>query len=632
MDPLSVTASIVGILAAAGKVIEVIGPLVGALKDTAKTAATIHAEVNSSRIILSALQRLLADLGSTQVKRKELIQVDQLIATLTDGVLIFNELEPLVVQLGSSTENLRARVRWALKRDPLESFVSRMQLFRGSISVMLNILQCESDLEAARSQEDLYILTSSLIQSNQDISQRLSLLERPRQDNASIMTGHRRPFSTATLESSMQDLTFERDLKGSWVYRKVRRSTTEDKSFRSSVALSHAWSALSEISLSDISAISVVALPISCNDLVNGYHYRSRDQLELSTLARIYSSHLQKNPVSNASIPTSTALEKTDLPQSLSSQMSDQNHTEVPDTRSPSHGEKHELEKMEEDKFWIPQATSDGKLYYYNTLTRVSLEGIPFETPSRLASPSLPLPKPQEIGQDIHSESLARAVPRRRYRIAVFGSHEVDKSAFVLQFVGAGEYAAGEDGFSRNFSKDCVVDGEAAIIDIVDSTGLEDYFAMREQYMWDAEAFIILYNIHNRQSFKETNVYHQQFLRVKHRHTFPMILVGNLVNSLDLRQVSTDEGRALANELDCHFLEASTKTKVNVELTFHELVRVRRRYETQEKMLFEEYVRFTKSPIHPLRKVNGFETWRFKNLTEVQRRRIVGHVNRSWRQ
>jgi hypothetical protein len=141
MDPLSVTASIVGILAASGKVIEIIGPVVGALKDTAKSAATVHAEVSSSRIILSALQRLFADLGNTPVKRRELIQIDQLIATLTDGILIFNELEPLVVRLGSSTENLRARMRWALKGDPLESFVFRMQLFRSSISVMLNILQ-----------------------------------------------------------------------------------------------------------------------------------------------------------------------------------------------------------------------------------------------------------------------------------------------------------------------------------------------------------------------------------------------------------------------------------------------------------------------------------------------------------
>lgn len=141
MDPLSVTASLVGILAAAGKVVEILGPVITTLKDTAKSAAAIHAEVNSSRIILSALQKLLHDLESAPRKRKELIQIDQLIATLTDGVLIFNELEPLVVQLGSSTENIRARVRWALKRDPLETFVSRMQLFKGSISVMLNILQ-----------------------------------------------------------------------------------------------------------------------------------------------------------------------------------------------------------------------------------------------------------------------------------------------------------------------------------------------------------------------------------------------------------------------------------------------------------------------------------------------------------
>jgi hypothetical protein len=41
------------------------------------------------------------------------------------------------------------------------------------------------------------------------------------------------------------------------------------------MALSYAWSALSDVSLSDISNISVVALPISSSDLTNGHHYPS---------------------------------------------------------------------------------------------------------------------------------------------------------------------------------------------------------------------------------------------------------------------------------------------------------------------------------------------------------------------
>jgi hypothetical protein len=141
MDPLSVAASIIGILAAAVKVAEILGPLVSTLKDTAKCAARIYAEVNSTRIILSALQALFEDLNSAPRRRRGLIQVSQLIATLTDGVLLFGELEPLVLQLGTTTEKWTTRIQWALKKDLMNSFIARVQLFKGSIGVMLNILQ-----------------------------------------------------------------------------------------------------------------------------------------------------------------------------------------------------------------------------------------------------------------------------------------------------------------------------------------------------------------------------------------------------------------------------------------------------------------------------------------------------------
>jgi hypothetical protein len=59
---------------------------------------------------------------------------------------------------------------------------------------------------------------------------------------------------------------FERVLKASRVYRRAKRPT-DDRSFRSSIPLSHAWTALSDLSLSDISAISVVALPLAETDI-----------------------------------------------------------------------------------------------------------------------------------------------------------------------------------------------------------------------------------------------------------------------------------------------------------------------------------------------------------------------------
>lgn len=78
--------------------------------------------------------------------------------------------------------------------------------------------------------------------------------------------------STSSWRSSLFEFDFEHDLKLSRAYRHAKRDTM-DFSARSSVARTHAWSSLSGISLSDISHISVLALPLYAEDISNPQHY-----------------------------------------------------------------------------------------------------------------------------------------------------------------------------------------------------------------------------------------------------------------------------------------------------------------------------------------------------------------------
>jgi Ras-related protein M-Ras len=59
------------------------------------------------------------------------------------------------------------------------------------------------------------------------------------------------------------------------------------------------------------------------------------------------------------------------------------------------------------------------------------------------------------------------------------------------------------------------------------------------------------------------------------RKSYPMILVANKVDLVNLRKVSEEEGRELAAELQIPYIETSAKVPpVNVDIAFHELVRV----------------------------------------------------------
>lgn len=91
-----------------------------------------------------------------------------------------------------------------------------------------------------------------------------------------------------------------------------------------------------------------------------------------------------------------------------------------------------------------------------------------------------------------------------------------------------------------SYRKQCVIDDEVALLDVLDTAGQEEYSAMREQYMRTGEGFLLVYSITSQQSFEEIKTFQQQILRVKDKDYFPMIVVGNKCDLDGEREVSTE--------------------------------------------------------------------------------------------
>ncbi|KAK0614078.1 hypothetical protein B0T14DRAFT_527604 [Immersiella caudata] len=316
MDPLSVAASIAGLLSAAGAVTKALAPYIAATRETPKLAVQVNSEIQSITIILSALQSLARNLGSVPVQRAALIQVDHVVAVLTDGVLIFSDLEVVVRSLDSLGDfsvsitrlALRSRLQWARKESEITSLLARLQGFKSSASLILNIFQSGSAIRAEESRTDLANNVNQLLESSKDVARRLmslednfdarSIVSRRRSLNVSLKLGHadddatkrflsrlsaieddatlRPAVSPSSLPGSGLTLTsafdFEPDLEASRVYRRVQRDTM-DFSFRSSVAWSNDLSVFSGLTLGDISVMSVIALPICAAEISNAHHY-----------------------------------------------------------------------------------------------------------------------------------------------------------------------------------------------------------------------------------------------------------------------------------------------------------------------------------------------------------------------
>ncbi|KAI9303579.1 ras-like protein 3, partial [Cunninghamella echinulata] len=169
------------------------------------------------------------------------------------------------------------------------------------------------------------------------------------------------------------------------------------------------------------------------------------------------------------------------------------------------------------------------------------------------------------------------------YKIVIVGGGGVGKSAITIQFIQSHFVDEYDPTIEDSYRKQCIIDQETALLDVLDTAGQEEYSAMREQYMRNGEGFILVYSITCRLSFEEISTFYQQIRRVKDKDQFPMILVGNKCDLESERQVSSQEGFDLAKEFGCPFLETSAKQRTNVDDSFYEVVREIRRMNKREQ-------------------------------------------------
>lgn len=104
--------------------------------------------------------------------------------------------------------------------------------------------------------------------------------------------------------------------------------------------------------------------------------------------------------------------------------------------------------------------------------------------------------------------------------------------AVTLQFVSHSFLDYHDPTIEDSYQQQAVIDGEAALLDILDTAGQVEFTAMRDQYMRCGEGFIICYSVTDRHSFQEASEYRKLIARVRLTEDIPLVLVAN---KLDLQ-------------------------------------------------------------------------------------------------
>ncbi|KAL7863209.1 hypothetical protein SRHO_G00121930 [Serrasalmus rhombeus] len=150
----------------------------------------------------------------------------------------------------------------------------------------------------------------------------------------------------------------------------------------------------------------------------------------------------------------------------------------------------------------------------------------------------------------------------KEYKVVVLGSGGVGKSALTVQFV-TGTFIEKYDPTIEDFyRKEIEVDSSPSVLEILDTAGTEQFASMRDLYIKNGQGFILVYSLVNQQSFQDIRPMRDQIVRVKRFEKVPLILVGNKVDLESEREVAGSDGRALAQEWGCPFIETSAKRAV----------------------------------------------------------------------
>ena len=110
---------------------------------------------------------------------------------------------------------------------------------------------------------------------------------------------------------------------------------------------------------------------------------------------------------------------------------------------------------------------------------------------------------------------------------------------------------------------------------IMDTAGQERFDALNLTYYKKADAVLLVYDISNKSSFDKIKSFYVEKIRDNCKKDIPIVLLGNKTDLDDenKREVSSEEGIALASKENYEFHESSCKRNKNVAGAFEALIK-----------------------------------------------------------
>lgn len=140
-DPLSIAASIAGLVAMTAKIYTVLFDATLCAIEAPNSARSIMTTVLDMKVALTSILHLLNTITNLPSERKELIRLDHIAVTFTECVLTLSELEFLVSGKLIKEGGLRSRAKWVWNEKKALRLLPRVEAQKTCLTLMISVLQ-----------------------------------------------------------------------------------------------------------------------------------------------------------------------------------------------------------------------------------------------------------------------------------------------------------------------------------------------------------------------------------------------------------------------------------------------------------------------------------------------------------
>jgi len=143
-DPFSIATGVLGLVGTAATVVKFLDTVKSTVQDVPRSIAWTLAEINDVHSAVARLHSLFEHIESVPNAARALIAIQDAAVAIAELVNSFDQLVELLKPFGMlNLALLKAwdKMKWILKQDDIARAVMRIQTRKGSLTLMLNILQ-----------------------------------------------------------------------------------------------------------------------------------------------------------------------------------------------------------------------------------------------------------------------------------------------------------------------------------------------------------------------------------------------------------------------------------------------------------------------------------------------------------